>query len=90
MDSSELVAVSTFRSTADAEIARGLLDQAGIASMVRSDNAGGMYPALAGAELLVRFADLEQAGDVLQRRASGPGRRVRDESIDGRPGIHRP
>lgn len=74
MASSELVAVSTFRSAADAEIARGLLEQAGIASMVRSDNAGGMYPALAGAELLVRFADLARAGDVLQRRSRGGSR----------------
>lgn len=74
MDSSELVAVSTFRSAADAEIARGLLDQAGIASMVRSDNAGGMYPALAGAELLVRFADLPQAGVVLRQRGRGGSR----------------
>ena len=55
MGSSELVVVSTFRSTADAQLAKGILDGAGIESMVRSDNAGGMYPAIAGAELLVRI-----------------------------------
>jgi hypothetical protein len=33
--------------------------------MIRSDNAGGMYPALAEVELLVRAADVEKAGTVL-------------------------
>lgn len=67
MDSSELIAVSTFRSTADAEIAKGILDEAGIESMIRSDNAGGMFPAIAGAELLVRAEDAEKAADALRR-----------------------
>jgi hypothetical protein len=64
----ELVAVSTFRSTADAEIAQGILDEVGITSMIRSDNAGGMYPALDGADLLVRAEDFERATDALHRR----------------------
>ena len=67
MNSSDLIAVSTFRSTADAQIAKGILDEAGIESMIRSDNAGGMLPAIAGAELLVRAEDLPRATDVLQR-----------------------
>ena len=45
MKSSDLVVVSTFRSTADAQIAKGILDETGIESMIRADNAGGMYPA---------------------------------------------
>ena len=65
MKSSELVAVSTFRSTADAQIAKGILDEAGIESMIRSDNAGGMYPALDGADLLVRAEDLIKANEAL-------------------------
>ncbi len=65
MNSSELIAVSTFRSTADAQIAKGVLDEEGIESMIRSDNAGGMYPALAGADLLVRSVDLERATKAL-------------------------
>jgi hypothetical protein len=65
---SELVAVSTFRSMADALIAKGILDEVGIESMVRSDNAGGMYPALAGADLLVRADDVERAHEALGRR----------------------
>jgi hypothetical protein len=68
MRSSELVAVSTFRSTADAQIAKGRLDEAGIESMIRSDNAGGMYPAMAGADLLVNAGDAERAAKVLQER----------------------
>lgn len=45
MRSSDLAVVSTFRLAADAQLAKGILDAAGIESMVRADNAGGMYPA---------------------------------------------
>ena len=68
MTSSDLIAVSTFRSAADALIAKGVLDEAGIESMIRSDNAGGMYPAIAGVDLLVKAGDAERAAKVLQRR----------------------
>jgi hypothetical protein len=68
MKSADLIVVSTFRSTADAQIAKGALDDAGIESMIRSDNAGGMYPAIDGADLLVRAEDAGKAGDALQRR----------------------
>ena len=68
MKSTDLIAVSIFRSTTDDQIAKGILDEVGIESMIRSDNAGGMYPAMAGADLLVRAEDLEKATDALQRR----------------------
>jgi hypothetical protein len=68
MKSSNLVAVSTFRSAADAQIAKGVLDQAGIASMIRSDNAGGMYPAMSSADLMVRAEDAGKAAVALRRR----------------------
>jgi hypothetical protein len=68
MTSSDLVRVSTFRLTADAQIAKGILDEAGIESMIRADNAGGMYPAISGAELLVRTEDVERANEALNRR----------------------
>jgi Putative prokaryotic signal transducing protein len=61
-----LIVVATFRSTADALVAKGVLDDAGIESMIRSDNAGGMYPALAGADLLVREEDAERALEALE------------------------
>ncbi|HEY3161042.1 MAG TPA: DUF2007 domain-containing protein [Vicinamibacterales bacterium] len=62
---SELISISTFRSTADALIAKGILDEAGIESMIRSDNAGGMYPAIDGAYLLVRAEDVDSATEAL-------------------------
>lgn len=62
----ELITLSTFPSVADAQIAKGVLDDAGIESMIRADNAGGMYPAIAGADLLVRSDDAEKARDALR------------------------
>jgi hypothetical protein len=67
-NTAELVSVATFRIVAEAEIAQGILDEVGIESMIRSDNAGGMYPALAGADLLVRAGDVEKANEALGRR----------------------
>ena len=67
MNSTELVVLSTFRSVADAQIAKGILDEAEIESTIRSDNAGGMYPALDSADLLVRADDAERAKEVLGR-----------------------
>ena len=66
MSDSNLITISTFRSTADAQIAQGILHQEGIESMIRSDNAGGMYPAISGADLLVRSEDAAKAHDALQ------------------------
>lgn len=54
MKTTELVAVSIFPSVADAQVAQGVLDEVGIESVIRSDNAGGMYPALDSTALLVR------------------------------------
>lgn len=65
MSSSSLITISTFRSATDAQIAKGILDEAGIESMIRADNAGGMYPAISGAELLVRPEDSARAHDAL-------------------------
>ena len=52
----------------NAQIAKGILDEAGIESMIRADNAGGMYPAISGAELLVRTEDVQKATEALNRR----------------------
>ena len=71
MKATELVTVSTFRSIVDAEIAKGVLDDAKIESMIRSDNAGGMYPAIGGAELVVRAEDAEKADEALRRAQRG-------------------
>jgi uridine phosphorylase len=68
MKATELVVISTFRSVADAQIAKGILDEVGIDSAIRSDNAGGMYPALDSAELVVREEQAGIARDALTRR----------------------
>jgi hypothetical protein len=75
MNSSNLITVATFRSVADAQMAKGMLDEAGIESMIRSDNAGGMYPAMAGADVLVRAEDAERATNTL--RVASPVRPTR-------------
>ena len=66
MKSPALIVVGTFPSIADAGIAKGVLDEAGIDSMIRSDNAGGMYPALAAVDLLVWEEDAERALEALE------------------------
>ena len=68
MKPTELVVLSTFRSVTDAQIVKGILDEEQIVSTIRSDNAGGMYPALDSADLLVRADDAERAREVLGRR----------------------
>lgn len=68
MESQDLVVIATFPSVTDAEIAKGALDAAGIDSMVRADDAGGMYPTIRGAQLLVRSEDAAQGRDVLNQR----------------------
>jgi hypothetical protein len=67
----DLIAISTFRSREDAQIAKGILDADGIESMIRSDDAGGMYPSIGGADLLVRAGDVDKANDALHRRHRG-------------------
>lgn len=79
MATSDLVVVSRFRSTADAQVAQGILDEADIESMIRSDDAGGMYPALAGAELLVRVKTWTTPATCFNRRP----RRKGDAPLDG-------
>jgi hypothetical protein len=67
MKSPDLVVVATLRSVADAHIAKGILDEAGIDAMIRADNAGGMYPSIGAAELLVRREDYQRATERLNR-----------------------
>ena len=67
MTDTELVVLSTFRSVTEAQIAKGILDEMQIESTIRSDNAGGMYPALDSADLLVRADDAERAREALER-----------------------
>jgi len=68
MKTEDLAIVSTFPSVADAQLAQGILTELGIVSMVRTDDAGGMMPAIGGAQLLVRAEDIERANAALHRR----------------------
>jgi hypothetical protein len=68
MEPSDLVVVATFPSATDAQIAKGVLDEVEIESLIRADNAGGMIPAIGGADLLVRAEDVQKANEALHRR----------------------
>ncbi len=68
MKTAELARVAVFPSEADARLAQGILDEVGIESLIQSDNAGGMYPALDAVALLVRSEDVAAATDALNRR----------------------
>lgn len=68
MKTTALITIATFPSAADAQLAKGILDEEGIDSMIRSDDAGGMYPAIGGAELLVRAEDGARADEAIHRR----------------------
>ena len=68
-----LVVIRSFGDRFEAELAQSALEAAGIESIVRSDDAGGMRPAMTfanGAQLVVRFEDAERADEVLRLPAS--------------------
>ena len=72
MTDATLVVVRTFSNEIDADLARSALEAAEIDSMIRSDNAGGMRPAMSmsnGVELLVREEDAERAAEILSASA---------------------
>lgn len=74
----ELVVAGAFASEADAQMAKGALESAGIEAMIQSDSVGGMRPHVAwasgGYKVLVREEDAEEALKVLR-----PGEDVLDE-----------
>ena len=66
---SQLVCVATFPTRLEADLAKSLLESAGIKSFVSADDAGGMRPGVfsytAGVELVVREEDLTRAKELL-------------------------
>jgi hypothetical protein len=68
----ELVVVGTFLNMFDAETAKSALDAAGIASMIRGDDCGGMRPHLwlHGVEVLVRREDAIVAAEILSTEST--------------------
>jgi hypothetical protein len=69
MPDAELIVIRTFLTRVDADLAKSALDAAGIESMVRSDDAGGLRPHLwmGGIALLVRQEDVDRAETVLEK-----------------------
>ena len=69
MDSSKLVLVQSFGSQGEADIAKSVLESAGINAMIQADRAGGMRDHLAwrgfGFKLLVRDQDAPAAHEIL-------------------------
>ena len=62
-----MVTIRTFLNQVDAELAKSALEAAGITSVIRADDCGGVRPHLwmGGVELLVDEADQAQAEEVL-------------------------
>ena len=72
MAADEFVVLRTFSYRQEADLAHGALHAAGIESMVRSDDAGGLRPGLAfsnGVQLIVRAEDADSAAEVLGSEA---------------------
>lgn len=72
MADTQFVVVRAFNDRIEAELAHSALEAAGIESIIRSDDAGGLRPAMTfsnGAELIVRSADAERAKEILRTAA---------------------
>ena len=65
---SDVIPIATYRSTADAWIAKAILNEVGIDSMIRADNPAGPYRGISGVELLVSLEDAHEASEALHRR----------------------
>lgn len=63
----ELVVIHDYLNKAEAELAQGALQAAGIHSIISADDAGGTEPGLwmGGIRLLVRAEDAKRATEVL-------------------------
>jgi len=70
MDHSKLVLAQAFGSQSEADLAKSMLESAGIDAMVQADTAGGMRPHIAwsglGFRVLVREEDVAEARGVLE------------------------
>jgi len=75
MQHTKLVVVQSHGSRAEADLAKGALEDAGIQAMIQADTAGGMREHLAwsgaGFQILVREEDATLARDVLAPSAEG-------------------
>src|SRR6266852_8919659 len=76
MDHSKLIVVQAFATQAEADLAKSMLESAGIDSMIQADRAGGMRDHLAwsgfGFKVLVRDEDAAAAQEVLHPPHKAP------------------
>ena len=72
MSDPDLVVLRTYVNNFEAEIDRTTLEAAGLPSMIRSDDCGGLRPHLwmGGIELLVRSEDVTRAAELLDAAGS--------------------
>jgi len=78
---SDLVIARTFLNRFEADVAKSALDAAGIDSIIRADDAGGMRPAMSmgsAVELVVRAEDALRAAQLLE---ADFGRDRRDRNV---------
>jgi hypothetical protein len=77
MQDSKLVVAQSYASRLEADLAKGVLEGAGIPAMIQADTAGGMREHLAwsgaGFKILVREEDATAAREVLAPPAEGDG-----------------
>jgi hypothetical protein len=74
MSLSEFVVFRTFLNHIEADLARTVLEAAGIESFIRSDDCGGMRPHfwMGGVELLVHEEEVAKAEEVLGNDQTNP------------------
>jgi hypothetical protein len=79
MADTDLVIVGTFLKHFEADLAHSALEAAGIDSVIRSDDCGGLRPHMwmGGIQLLVRSADAAYASELIERQLTPD-----DESSD--------
>jgi hypothetical protein len=65
--SDDLVTVSTHTTMVEAELAKGILEAAGIEAFIHAPHANALYPGVLGEVMLqVKASDLEKAEEALE------------------------
>ena len=86
MEQAKLVVVKSYGSRAEAELAKGALEAAGIPVMTQADTVGGMREHIAwssaGFQILVREEDATAAHDLLTSTAEGNAEDEADPHAD--------
>jgi len=62
----ELVSVAGFRDPTEAQMAKGMLESAGIETLMQGENANALYPGALRVRLQVRAADEAEARELLK------------------------